>query len=98
MVSPEPSLLQAEQPQLSQFFLIGEVFHPSDHFCGLPLDLLQQVYAFAVLETPELNAGLQVGSHQSRAEERRVTSLDLLAVILLMQTRIQLAFWARSTH
>ena len=29
------SLLQAEQPQLSQPFLTGEVFHPSDHCCGL---------------------------------------------------------------
>ena len=34
-VSPQPSLLQAEQPQLSQPFLIGEVLQPSDHLCGL---------------------------------------------------------------
>ena len=34
-VTPEPSLLQAEQPQLSQPFLIGEVFQPSDLFRGL---------------------------------------------------------------
>ena len=34
-VSPEPSLLQAEQPQLSQPFHIGELFQPSDHCCGL---------------------------------------------------------------
>jgi len=34
-VSPQPSLLQAEQPQLSQPVLIGEVLQPSDHFCGL---------------------------------------------------------------
>ena len=33
-VSPAPSLLQAEQPQLSQPFLTGDMFHPSDHFCG----------------------------------------------------------------
>ena len=39
-VSPDPSLLQAEQLQISQPFFIGEVFHPSDHFCGLHLDLL----------------------------------------------------------
>jgi len=32
------SLLQAEQPQLSQPFLTAEVFHPSHHFCGPPLD------------------------------------------------------------
>ena len=34
-VSLEPSLLQAEQPQLSQPSLTGEVFQPYDHFCGL---------------------------------------------------------------
>jgi len=34
-VSPQPSLLRAEQPQLSQPFLTGEVLQPSDHLCGL---------------------------------------------------------------
>ncbi|KAK4828525.1 hypothetical protein QYF61_026947 [Mycteria americana] len=38
----------------------GEVFHPSDHFCGPPLDLLQQVHVFPVLRAPELDAVLQV--------------------------------------
>ncbi|KAK4811013.1 LOW QUALITY PROTEIN: hypothetical protein QYF61_015717 [Mycteria americana] len=67
-VSLEPSLLQAEQPQLSQPFHIGEVFQPSDHFCGPPLDPLQQVHVFPVLRAPELDAVLQVRSHQSRVE------------------------------
>ncbi|KAK4827937.1 hypothetical protein QYF61_022552 [Mycteria americana] len=58
----------AEQPQLSQPVLIGEVLHPLDHFCGPPLDPLQQVRVFPVLRTPELDAVLQVGSHQSRVE------------------------------
>ncbi|KAK4830698.1 LOW QUALITY PROTEIN: hypothetical protein QYF61_012867 [Mycteria americana] len=49
----------AKQPQLSQLFLIGEVFQPSDHFCGPPLDLLQQVHVSPVLRTPELDAVLQ---------------------------------------
>jgi len=31
-VTLEPSLLQAEQPQLSQPFFTGEAFQPSDHF------------------------------------------------------------------
>ena len=34
-VSLKPSLLQAEQPQLSQPFFTGEVFHPTDHFVAL---------------------------------------------------------------
>ncbi|KAK4818126.1 hypothetical protein QYF61_006213 [Mycteria americana] len=58
-VSLEPSLLQAEQPHLSQPVFIGEVFQPSDHFCGPPLDLLQQVHLFPVLRAPELDAVLQ---------------------------------------
>ena len=36
-VTSEPSLFQAEQPQLSQPVLTGEVFHSLDHFCGPPL-------------------------------------------------------------
>ena len=34
-MSPQPSLLQAEQPQLSQPVLIGEVLQPLNHLCGL---------------------------------------------------------------
>ncbi|KAK4832884.1 hypothetical protein QYF61_026434 [Mycteria americana] len=60
-VSPEPSLLQAEQPQLSQPFLTGEVFHSSDHFCGPPLDLLQQDHGFPVLRAPEMDADSRWG-------------------------------------
>jgi len=67
-VSPQPSLFQAEQPQLSQPFLMADVFQPSDHFCGPPLDPLQQVHVFPVLRAPELDAGLQLGSHQSGIE------------------------------
>ena len=47
------------------------MFEPLDHFCGAPLDLLQQLYALLVLRAPELDAGLQVRSHQSRAEQSR---------------------------
>jgi len=65
-VSLKPSLLQAEQPQLSQPFHVGEVFHPSNHFCGTSLDSLQQVHIFPVLRAPELDAGFQVCSHKSR--------------------------------
>jgi len=31
--------------------LIGEVFHPLDHFCGPPLDTLQQAYVSPALRT-----------------------------------------------
>ncbi|KAK4810174.1 hypothetical protein QYF61_010486 [Mycteria americana] len=56
----EPSLLQAEQPQLSQPVFIGKVLQPSDHLHGPPLDLLQQVHVLLMLGAPELNAALQV--------------------------------------
>ena len=42
-VSPQPSIFQAEQPQVSQPVLIWAVLHPLDHFCGPPLEVLQQV-------------------------------------------------------
>ena len=40
----------------------------SDHFHGPPLDPLQQVHVFPVLRAPELDAVLQVRSHQSGVE------------------------------
>ena len=33
-VFEQPCFLQAEQPQLTQPFLMWEVFHLSDDFCG----------------------------------------------------------------
>ncbi|KAK4829890.1 hypothetical protein QYF61_007282 [Mycteria americana] len=95
-VSPEPSLLQAEQPQLSQPVFIGELLQPSDHLHGPSLDSLQQVHVLIMLGAPELDADFRWGL--TRAEQSgRITSLDLLAT-LLMQPRIQLAFWAASAH
>jgi len=67
MMSPQ-NLLQAEQPQLSQPVLVGEVFHPLDHFCGPPLKALQQVHVSPVLRTPHLDAVLQMKSHQRRVK------------------------------
>ncbi|KAK4830165.1 hypothetical protein QYF61_008676 [Mycteria americana] len=61
-VSLKPSLLQAEQPQLSQPFFTGEVFQPYDHFRGPPLDPLQQVRVFLVLGTPVHTFGLLFSS------------------------------------
>ncbi|PKU46357.1 rna-directed dna polymerase from mobile element jockey- hypothetical protein [Limosa lapponica baueri] len=52
----------------SQPLLTGEVLQASDHLRGPPLDPFQQVHILPVLRTPELDAVLQVGSHESRAE------------------------------
>ena len=67
-VSLEPSLLQSEIPQLSQPVLMGEVLQPSDQLHGPPLHPLQQLHVLLVLGAPELDALLQVGSHESRVE------------------------------
>ena len=67
-VSLETSLLQVEEPQLSQPVLIVEVLQLSDHPCGPPLDLLQQLHLLPTLGSPELDAVLQVASHKSRLE------------------------------
>ena len=48
--------------------MTGEVFHPSDHFCGPPLDPLQNIHVFPVLRAPELDTVLRVGSHESGVE------------------------------
>ena len=68
-VSLESSLPQAEQPQLSQPFLIGELLYASDCFCGPSLEMLQQVHVFRVLRAPDLDTVLQVGCLQSRGAE-----------------------------
>jgi len=61
------SLLQAEQGQLPQPFL-GEVLQPSDRLCGPPLNPLQQLHVFLVLEAPGLNTALRVGPNEGRIE------------------------------
>ncbi|KAK4823233.1 hypothetical protein QYF61_000093 [Mycteria americana] len=59
---------EAELPQLSQPFFVREIFHPSDHLCGPPLDPLQEVHVCLVPRAPELDAVLQVGCHQGGVE------------------------------
>jgi len=83
-VSPEPSLLQTEQPQLSQPVLIGDMFDPLEHFCGPPLDALQQLHVSAVLRTPLWTQYSRWGL-TSTEQRGRITSLALLATLLLMQ-------------
>jgi len=70
-VSSEHSVLQAEQPQLSQPVLIGKVFHSMDRFCGPPLYALQQVHVSPVLRAPHMNTVLQVRLHQFLNQLRR---------------------------
>lgn len=63
-MSPEASLPQAEQAQLPHPFIVGEIFQPSDHFCGSPLYPLQQLHIIFVLEALGMDAVLQEGPHE----------------------------------
>ena len=42
------------------------VFHSLDHFCGPPLDALQQIHVSLILTTPHLDIVLQVRPRQHR--------------------------------
>lgn len=66
---PEPSLLLAEQSQLSQPFLILQMLQ-SIHLCGPFLDLLQYVYVSLVLGIPEQDTIFQVWPHQGQVEAK----------------------------
>jgi len=44
------------------------VLQPSDHLRGPPLDLLQHLHVLLMFGAPELDAGLQVGSQESRVK------------------------------
>ena len=68
MISSEIPLIQAKEAQIPQTFFIGVVLQPSDRLGGSPLDLLQQLYTPPVLETPDLDAVLQIGPHMGRVE------------------------------
>lgn len=56
------SLLSLSSPGWTTSFLFKEeVLQPSEHSCGSPRDLLQQVHISPVLRAPEMNAELQMG-------------------------------------
>lgn len=44
------------------------MLQPPDLLHGTPLDLLEQVYVFLMLRTPELSTVLQMESHRSGIE------------------------------
>ena len=66
MMCPLSLFFSSLNSSSSQPLLVGEVFHPLDHFCGPPLDTLQQVRVSPVLRTPPRDAVLQGRSHQCR--------------------------------
>lgn len=91
------SLRISPSPYLTESFFIGEVLELSDHFHD-PLDSHQKVRILLMLPwVPELNTVLQIGFHNSGAGGR-ITSFNLLSVLLLMQLKSRLSFWAENTH
>ncbi|PKU42315.1 rna-directed dna polymerase from mobile element jockey-like [Limosa lapponica baueri] len=48
--------------------LVHSTLNPLDDLCGPPLDSFQQIHVLPMLRTSELDAVLQVESHQSRVE------------------------------
>ena len=65
-VSSEPSLLQDEELQLPQSFFIGEVLQPSDHPYDPPLNHLQQLLIFLMMETRAWTEYSIRGPHKGR--------------------------------
>lgn len=66
---PRPfSLLQAEQPFVSQPYLIQKMGQVPDHLSGPPLYCLQQFPVILELRSHELHTVLLMWPHQSRAE------------------------------
>jgi len=96
-IPTEPSLLQAEQFQLSQPFLIGEMLQTLIHLCDPSLDSHQYINASLVLGSPELDKHSRCGL--TSAEQRgRITSLNLVATLCLKQLRIPFASFAARAH
>lgn len=64
---PEPSLLHAEQPQLSQHLLIWQMLQHLNHLFGPLLDSVQHVHDSLVVGTPDLGVAspaLKKGKHR----------------------------------
>lgn len=74
------------------------MLQPFDYLHGPPQDLLQQLHILLTLGAPGLDAVLQMGPHELTIEGNNPLPLSLLAIPLMMQPRIPLAFWAASTH
>lgn len=88
-------LLPAEWPQFFPTVFTGEVLQPPDHLCGPPQSSLQQFHIRLTLGAPELNALLRWGL--IRAElSHKITSLNVLVMLLLTQTRNKV--WARQMN
>ena len=67
-VTPQPSLLKAEQTQLPQPIFVGEVLQTFDYLSGLPLDPFQPLLVLLILGASDLHTVLQMGPREGRVE------------------------------
>lgn len=85
-------LLQAEQTHVPQPLLIYPVHQPSKHPGSHSLGLLQYIQVCLVLESPKLGSAPDVVSQVPN--RGRITSLQLLDTVLLVQHSMGLTFFA----
>lgn len=67
-VSPEPSLLQAENSQFSQSLFVEEVLQPFDHLCSPSSGPNPTDPYLSYAGGPRAECSVPVGSHKSRVE------------------------------
>lgn len=88
-ITPEPSLLQAAYSQLSQSLSICQIhqslLRSSALLCSLAYPYVSRAF------DPRLNSALQIWL--SRAEQRRIISLDQLVMPFIMQPNMLLFFY-----
>lgn len=65
-----------------------EVHQAPDHLYGSLLDSLQEFPVFCELMSSELDRVLHVWPHQGRVRLRRITSFNLMAMLILMHLRL----------
>jgi len=73
----EPSLLQAEQLQLPQPVLVGEVFYSMDHLCGPPLDVFQQYnWNYPSPCSPSRNLVIDLNINEIKHKDKKHVEMD----------------------
>lgn len=96
-MAPDPSLLQARRSQFSQPLLDGQLLQSHNRLCGPSLGSLSYACVCVEMWSPKLDPALELCL--TRAEQReRITSLNLLAMLFLMQTRRLPGFFAARVH
>lgn len=95
--SSSVSLLQADQSQIFQLLLICHMLQSPNHLNGPSLSTLPYVQVSPVLGSLDKDQENWTWSQQGWAEGR-ITALNLLKMLFLMQPRKSLAFFVTGAH